>query len=245
MITYLFSNFYHFYRYGITPMHLCLCQEHISRSCLQLLVENGARLYFKNSQSVAPFQLVSDDISPNIFILQKSIIDQAFAQIVPKQSNLANSNNKCASNNNNQTGGTGDNELSSLTSSAAEGLNQNTVNTNKDKTAFGVVSDVKFFKRKLQSKASNTVKSAPKDVYICLDNVSVKSNSASNNEDSIQSMDNFGGSVCAVQYKKSIAESIAPSIFQHNVIEDHVVSRTSISSYFIAGIDRGSTSKGC
>ena len=195
-------------------------------------MENGAKLYAKNSQSVAPFQLVSDDMSPHILLLQKSIIDNAFAQIVPKQSNLAKTktnvqNSNSATGNNGQGGSSDprlfsygtDLEVSSLTSSAAEGLNQNTF-TNKSN--FGVV-----FKRKLQSRNSNNLfsgNSKPKDIYICLDNVSVKSmemNSVSNNEEEPSDAPQGAGGGCAIQYKKSIAESIAPSIFQHNVTDEH------------------------
>lgn len=70
--------------HGVTPLHLCLCQEHISRACLHLLVQSGAKLKVKNNQLIAPFELVDPDLCDEVVDLQKSLIDELFTQMVPQ-----------------------------------------------------------------------------------------------------------------------------------------------------------------
>lgn len=72
--------------HGVTPLHLCLCQEHISRACLQLLVQSGAKMRAKNRQSIAPYELVDSELTEEILYLQKFIIDDSFCQLLPSQS---------------------------------------------------------------------------------------------------------------------------------------------------------------
>ena len=121
-----------------------------------MLVESGGKLLAKNKLSIAPFQLVSDDISPHVLVLQKSIIDQSFKQIL----SLTERVDKPPKNI--------DFETSSLSS-------------NLD-TSFRFSA----LKSKLQAKSAHNrfSKASAKDVHICLDNVSVHSLAADHNSDS-------------------------------------------------------------
>lgn len=69
--------------HGVTPLHLCLCQEPISRACLHQLVQAGAKVRAKNNSNVAPFELVAEELLDEVLYLQKFIIDDAFRQLVP------------------------------------------------------------------------------------------------------------------------------------------------------------------
>lgn len=69
--------------HGVTPLHLCLCQEHITRACLQLLVQSGAKMRAKNKQSIAPYELVDPDLTEEMLYLQRFIIDDSFGQMLP------------------------------------------------------------------------------------------------------------------------------------------------------------------
>ena len=68
--------------HGVTPLHLCLCQQHISRSCLQLLIHSGAKLKTKNNKNVAPIDLVDETFAHEIIQMQKAIIDESFEQLL-------------------------------------------------------------------------------------------------------------------------------------------------------------------
>lgn len=80
--------------YGVTPLHLCLCQEHISRACLQLLVQSGAKMRFKNKQSFAPFELVDPMLTEEILYLQTFVIDDSFSQLLPSRTKQKQKLNK-------------------------------------------------------------------------------------------------------------------------------------------------------
>ena len=143
------------FRYGTTPLHLCLCQEHVSRSCVQVLVESGAKLQAKNSSSVAPFQLVSDDLSPFVLLLQKSIIDQAFKQMTTLSARADRHR-------------TQEFDTSSLTSSLDTSFRLKALKN----------------KLSAKHSHNRFSKASAKDVHICLDNVSVHSVTADPNSDS-------------------------------------------------------------
>jgi hypothetical protein len=227
-------------RYGTTPLHMCLCQEHISRSCLQLLIQNGAKLYNKNKQSIAPFHLVNNDISEQLRQLQSNLISVAFKQIVPKQSipnnninnTIINSNNITNNSNSNNNLITTNNTISSprvysitndydICSTSSGNNNSNHIPicaTNNSK----ISSDIKTntnnissgIKKKLKiSSKNNNILHKQKDIYICFDKVSVKSSDGQTTHDSIHDSiqsEAFGGSLS--DYKRSIAEdSIAQS----------------------------------
>lgn len=68
--------------HGVTPLHLCLCQQHISRACLRLLIHSGAKLRTKNNQNVAPIDLVDYPFSHEVIQMQKTIIDESFEQLL-------------------------------------------------------------------------------------------------------------------------------------------------------------------
>jgi hypothetical protein len=201
-------------RYGTTPLHICLCQEHISRSCLQLLIQNGAKLYYKNKQSIAPFHLVNNDISEQLQKLQSNLISIAFKQIVPKQSipnNNININNTIINSNNNTNNSnsnnnlittnniissprvysiTNDNDICSTSSGNNNSNHAPICATNNSK----ICSDIKTntnnissgIKKKLKiSSKNNNILHKQKDVYICFDKVSVKSSDGQTTHDSI------------------------------------------------------------
>ncbi|KPM04050.1 ankyrin repeat domain containing protein 11 [Sarcoptes scabiei] len=68
--------------YGVTPLHLCLCQKQISRACLRLLIQSGAKLRLENKQTIAPFQLVDEKLFKEILQLQRSIIENSFDHLL-------------------------------------------------------------------------------------------------------------------------------------------------------------------
>lgn len=68
--------------HGVTPLHLCLCQEHISRACLQLLVQAGAKLHVRNKKNVAPVELVERALLEEVTYLPTFLIDDSFQQLL-------------------------------------------------------------------------------------------------------------------------------------------------------------------
>lgn len=80
--------------HSVTPLHLCLCQEHLSRACLHLLIQSGAELKHKNNYSVAPFQLVKPELIEEILYLPKFIIDDAFSHLTLHKEDRKNNKNK-------------------------------------------------------------------------------------------------------------------------------------------------------
>lgn len=199
-------------RHQVTPLHLILCQQHISRSCLTLLIQNGAKVTWKNVQGIAPYHFT--DNKNEMIQLQKCIIDNAFAQIVPQQSSVSNSfissnNINNVNNNNNNNNSTtltpvysfGNEEVSS-TSYFGHGKDSAAQSSNyKGNTASGII-------KKFQSKGKDKNK---KELYICLDNTSrISADGPTNNSfsGSVQS-DVESSGAC----KKSIAgDSIAHSL---------------------------------
>ncbi|OTF76729.1 ankyrin repeat domain containing protein [Euroglyphus maynei] len=74
--------------HGVTPLHLCLCQQHISRACLRLLIYSGAKLKTKNNNNVAPIDLVDETFAHEIIQMQKAIIDESFEQLLLRSTNV-------------------------------------------------------------------------------------------------------------------------------------------------------------
>ncbi|RWS07906.1 uncharacterized protein B4U79_12058 [Dinothrombium tinctorium] len=74
-------------RYGVTPFHLALCQERISRSCVHILLQSGAKTLAKNKQGVTPRDLLQAR-GDQLTELQKILVENAFAQILPQQNTL-------------------------------------------------------------------------------------------------------------------------------------------------------------
>lgn len=203
-------------RFGVTPLHLSLCQEHISRSCVHLLIQNGAKVKCKNNQGTAPYHLYHG--SRDEFIqLQKAIVENAFAQIVPQQSTSSKQTSSNNSNNNHMS------SLSAFPHLAAEDISgsgssailcpaSNHFNNNISANVKSSATASAIIKRfQLSSKAKENNK---KDVYICLDHAErISPDGPTNNSyhDSIQS--EIGGSAGC---RRSIAgDSNPPSIIAH------------------------------
>lgn len=202
-------------RHQVTPLHLILCQQHISRSCLTLLIQNGAKVTWKNLHGIAPYHFT--DNKNEIIQLQKCIIDNAFAQIVPQQSSVSNS--FISSNNINNVNNNNNNNNSTTLTPVYSFGNEEVISTSyfghgkdtkdptaqssnyKGNTASGII-------KKFQSKGKDKSK---KELYICLDNTSrVSADGPTNNSfsGSVQS-DVESSGAC----KKSIAgDSIAHSL---------------------------------
>lgn len=74
-------------KHKTTPLHLCVCQERISKSCLHLLLQNGAKIYFKNKLDVCPQDLLESKGS-QLSDLQKCLIENAFKYFTQIPSDL-------------------------------------------------------------------------------------------------------------------------------------------------------------
>lgn len=62
----------------VTPLHISLCQERLSRTCVQLLVANGAKIYAQNVLGVSPADLLMSK-SYQLKELQKLLAERAFS----------------------------------------------------------------------------------------------------------------------------------------------------------------------
>ncbi|RWS31390.1 uncharacterized protein B4U80_02538 [Leptotrombidium deliense] len=74
-----------FDRHGVTPLHLAVCQERISRSCVHTLIQSGAKTNAKNKLGITPCDLL-ESRGNQLTELQKLMVDNAFSQIVLQQS---------------------------------------------------------------------------------------------------------------------------------------------------------------